>query len=239
MTDNNMRWDIKGWAALHALAFLLFFSWLFGYWQKLDEAVFWWFNGLLVTVPGFAELVAFVNQRWIDGVVAALMAGFICHHAWMVTGRERARIGCLILLMAGCFSLQTAVGKVLPIERPSPTIVYKHAELVSQLVPHIKAKDASGDSFPSDHGIGFATFLLFACYCFPRRYLYAVVPLVLALAMPRVMSGAHWFTDFICGSIPLALITGAWLFHTPMAYRLTEAMIRPVEKLLLRGAIAR
>ncbi|MBR9858616.1 MAG: phosphatase PAP2 family protein [Gammaproteobacteria bacterium] len=232
-----MRWDIKGWAALHALALLLFFSWLSGYWQDLDEAVFWWFNGRLITVPGFAELVAVVNQRWIDGAVALLMAGFVLRHAWVVTGRERARIGCLLLLMAGCFSLQAAAGKVLPIERPSPTVVYQQAERVSQLVPHIKAKDASGDSFPSDHGIGFATFLLFACYRFPRRYLYAVVPLVLALAMPRVMSGAHWFTDFICGSIPLALITGAWLFHTPIAYRLTEAMIMPVEKLLLKGRL--
>ena len=217
MIDNNMRWDIRSWAALHTLALLLFFSWLSGYWQELDEAVFWWFNDRLATVPGFAELVAFVNQRWIDGAVALMMAGFVFHHAYSMTGRERARIGCLLLLMAGCFSLQAAAGKALPIERPSPTMVYEQAERVSQLVPHIKAKDASGDAFPSDHGIGFATFLLFACYRFPRRYLYAVMPLVLALAMPRIMSGAHWFTDFICGAIPLALITGAWLFHTPLA----------------------
>ncbi|MFP2770029.1 phosphatase PAP2 family protein [Oceanisphaera sp. KMM 10153] len=229
-----MRWDLKGWAALHVLAFLLFFSWLLGYWQELDEVVFWWLNGRLVTVSGFAELVAFVNQRWIDAAVAVLMAGFVFRHAWQLTGRERARIGCLLLLMAACFSLQAAVGKALPIERPSPTLVHEQAARVSVLVPDIKAKDASGDSFPSDHGIGFATFLLFACYRFPRRYLYAVVPLVLALAMPRVMSGAHWFTDFICGSIPLALITGAWLFHTPLAYRLTEVMLTPIEKLLLR-----
>lgn len=229
-----MRWDLKGWAALHALALLLFFTWWFGYWQGLDEGIFWWFNQRLVTVQGFAEFVAFVNQRWIDGAVALLMAAFVFRHAWQVTGRERAKIGCLLLLMAGCFSLQAAAGKALPIERASPTIVYEQAERISQLVPDIKAKDASGSSFPSDHGIGFATFLLFACYRFPRRYLYVVAPLVFALAMPRVMSGAHWFTDFICGSLPLALITGAWLFHTPLAHRLTEAMVTPVEKLLAK-----
>ncbi|ART80773.1 phosphatase PAP2 family protein [Oceanisphaera avium] len=229
-----MHWDIKGWFGLHVLALLLFFSWFFGYWQGIDESIFWWFNAKLLSVPGFAYLVAFVNQRWIDGAVALLMAGFVFSYAWQLKGRERAKIGCLLVLMAGCFSLQAAIGSALPIERPSPTIVYENAERVSLLVPNIKGKDASGDSFPSDHGIGFATFLLFAIYRFPRRYLYIVAPLVLVLAMPRVMSGAHWFTDFICGSIPLALITGAWLFHTPLADKFSELMIRPIEKLLLK-----
>ncbi|OXY81224.1 phosphatase PAP2 family protein [Oceanimonas doudoroffii] len=229
-----MRWDLKGWLGLQLLAGLLLITWWQGYWQELDESVFWWFNGRLVTQPGFAELVAFVNQRWIDGAVALLMALFVFRHAWLASGRERARICCLLLIMAGCFSLQAAAGKALPIERPSPTKVFEQAERISELVPHIKAKDASGDSFPSDHGIGFATFLLFALYRFPRRYLYAVVPLVLALAMPRVMSGAHWLTDFLCGSIPLALITAAWLFHTPLAHWLTETLVAPAEKLLRR-----
>ncbi|MGO4999749.1 phosphatase PAP2 family protein [Oceanisphaera sp. W20_SRM_FM3] len=229
-----MRWDIKGWLALQLLALALFFTWYFGYWQSLDEGIFWWFNNRLVTVPGFAHMVAVVNQRWIDGAVALLMAGFVFTHAWQLKGRDRAKMGCLLLLMAGCFSLQAAAGKALSIERASPTVVYEQAERVSLLVPEIKAKDASGASFPSDHGIGFATFLLFACYRFPRRYLYVVAPLVFLLAMPRVMSGAHWFTDFICGSVPLALITGAWLFHTPLAERFTEAMVTPVEKLLTK-----
>ena len=229
-----MKWDIKGWAALQILAFVLFFSWVLGYWQTLDKGIFWWFNNLLTTVPGFPKFVAIINQRWVDGAVAILMASFVLHHALKVTGRERAKMGCLILLMAGCFSLQAAAGKALPIERHSPTLVYTDAARVSQLAPDIKAKDASDNSFPSDHGIGFATFLLFACYRFPRRYLYVVAPLVFILAMPRVMSGAHWFTDFICGSIPLALMTGAWLFHTPLAHWLTESIVTPVEKLLLK-----
>ncbi|MFH7586334.1 phosphatase PAP2 family protein [Oceanimonas smirnovii] len=227
-----MRWDIKGWFGLQLLALILLATWWQGYWLGLDEGVFWWFNERLITVPGFAGLVAFVNQRWIDGAIALLMALFVFRYAWLASGRERARICCLLIIMAGSFSLQAAAGKALPVKRPSPTLAYEQAERVSRLVPDIKAKDASQDSFPSDHGIGFATFLLFAIYRFPRRYLYAVVPLVLILAMPRVMSGAHWFTDFFCGSIPLALITAAWLFHTPLAHWLTEALVRPAEKLL-------
>ncbi|WP_458735804.1 phosphatase PAP2 family protein [Zobellella taiwanensis] len=229
-----MGWDLKGWLGLQCLALVLFVSWFEGYWLGLDEGVFWLFNGWLVTVPGWAGFVAVANQRWIDGAVALLMAGFVFRHAWMVSGRERTRICCLLLLMAGAFSLQATAGKALPIERPSPTLAYEQAERVSQLVPHIKTKDASRDSFPSDHGIGFATFLLFAVYQFPRRYLYVVVPLVLALAMPRVLSGAHWLTDFLCGSLPLALITAAWLFHTPLAGRAIALLSGLVEGVLRR-----
>ncbi|MGO2089422.1 MAG: hypothetical protein ACTH2P_07395, partial [Oceanisphaera sp.] len=61
--DINMRWDVKGWLALHLLALLLFFSWFFGFWQSLDEGIFWWFNDKLVSIPGFAHFVAVVNQR--------------------------------------------------------------------------------------------------------------------------------------------------------------------------------
>ncbi|OYD24542.1 phosphatase PAP2 family protein [Oceanimonas baumannii] len=229
-----MRWDFKGWLGLQLLAAVLLFTWWQGYWLSLDEGIFWWFNRRLVTIPGFAELVAFLNQRWIDGVVALLMALFVFRHAGLMPGRERIRTVCLLLIMAGCFSLQAAAGKALPVERPSPTLVYEQAERVTQLIPELTSKDASEDSFPSDHGIGFATFLLFAIYRFPRRYLYIVMPLVLALAMPRLMSGAHWFTDFICGSVPLALFTAAWLFHTPLANWLTDILAELVEKLWRR-----
>lgn len=217
-----MRWDIKGLVLLHGLALLLFFSWLGGYWQALDEDVFWLFNGWLSRFPDWAEWLALLNQRWIDGVVALLMLLFVWHLARRVSGRERVRILCLLVMMTGAFFLQGAVGKTLPIERQSPTLSHEQALRVSQLVPDIKTKDASEDAFPSDHGIGFATFLLFACYRLPRRYLYVLVPLVLILAMPRLMSGAHWLTDIVCGSVPLTLLTGAWLFHTPLADRLLK-----------------
>ncbi|GAA3542259.1 phosphatase PAP2 family protein [Zobellella aerophila] len=229
-----MAWDFKGFGILHGLAFLLFFSWFYGYWQALDEGVFWFFNDLLTRVPGWAEGVAFINQRWIDGAVALLMMLFVFRFAWLLSWVERVRLLCLLLIMAGAFSIQAAVGKALPIERASPTLSHENAARVSLLVPDIKAKDASGDAFPSDHGIGFATFLLFICYRFPRRYLYAVMPLVLMLAMPRMLSGAHWFTDFFCGSVPLALLTGAWLFHTPLSGRLVNMMSGLVMRILIR-----
>lgn len=228
-----MTWDFKGFGILHGLALLLFFSWSLGYWQALDDGTFWLFNDWLRQSASWAEWVALANQRWVDGMAAILMSLFILRFCLSVSGRERVRVLCLVLIMGMAFSMQAALGKLLPIERVSPTLSYDNAARVSQLMPDIRTKDASGDAFPSDHGIGFATFLLFACYRFPRRYLYAIVPLVLLMAMPRLLSGAHWLTDFLCGSVPLALITGAWLFHTPLADRLTGMMTATIMRLWL------
>ncbi|WP_210433602.1 hypothetical protein [Zobellella endophytica] len=44
------------------------------------------------------------------------------------------------------------------------------------------------------------------------------------------MVRAHWLTDVLCGAVPLALLTGAWLFHTPLA----ALLIRLLSGMILR-----
>lgn len=226
-----MRFDLKNMVLLHLLAAGLVLAWLLGWWQSTDEAVFWFFNRRLEYVP-FARVVALANQRWVDGVTAVLMTSVVLHHIHQCKGYARLRAICLVLIMAGCFSLQTGVGKALPIDRDSPTHALEGVTLLVDIVPEIPAKHTSRNAYPSDHGTGLCTFLLFAVYRFPRRYLVAVLPIVMLFMMPRIMSGAHWLTDITSSSVPLAMITGAWLFHTPLSYVLVEMLSRPVEKLL-------
>ena len=234
-----MHWNIKSWVNVHLLSIGLFISWSMNCWQDMDEAIFWWFNRHLVDIPGFAAMVAIANQRWIDTAMVLLILMFILHHAWQATKRERARIFILVLLMGSAFSVQTMVSNALPIQRSSPTKIFDDAARISKLAPEIDTKDSSGNSFPSDHGIGLFTFLLFVFHRFPRSYLYAVLPMVLVLALPRIISGAHWATDFFHGSLPLALITCAWLFHTPLAQWATESSITALRMLLHRRRIVR
>ena len=215
------RWDIKGWLGLQLIAILLFSTWFFGYWQWLDEKFFWSVNDQLQN-PSFAWLVAFLNQRWIDGVVAGLMLLVMLHRICAVSNGERRRLIALSIIMVAAFLVQVAVGLFTEIKRPSPTNAFPGVLRVSKLVPHLSlVKDGSSNAFPSDHGIGLTTFALFTWHGYPRRYFYLAAPLAVIFALPRMLSGAHWLTDFICGSVPLALITGAWLFHTPLAAWLT------------------
>lgn len=226
-----MRFDVKKMVLLHLLAAGLFLSWFAGCWQQLDEAVFLFFNQQLES-RRFAWFVARANQRWMDFVTFTLMSLIILHHLYRTIGYARLRAICLVVVMACCFSLQVSVGKVLPIQRDSPTHVLEGAIQLADVVPRIQAKYASSNSFPSDHGIGLGTFLLFAVYRFPRRYLAVVLPVVAVFSMPRVMSGAHWLTDILSGSVPLALITAAWLFYTPLSYWLIELISSPIEERL-------
>lgn len=222
-------WDFKGWIGLQLIAILLFSTWYYGYWQRLDEQFFWMVNNRLAN-PSFAYLVAFVNQRWIDGVVAISMLLVILQRMSTVSSAERQRLIALSSIMVAAFLVQVAVELFIEMKRPSPTTIFPQALRVSKLVPQLAwVKDGSGNAFPSDHGIGLATFALFTWYGYPRRYFYLVAPLAIIFALPRMLSGAHWLTDFICGSLPLALITGAWLFHTPLAAWLTVKIVGVVE----------
>lgn len=209
------HWNFRLWSGYQLLALLLFTSWWQGAWQGIDEALFHLTNEWLHH-PSWAYLVARANQRWVDGAIALTMGLLVLQHARQTHRGERHYLLLLILLMAGSFSLQVALGKLLPVERPSPTLVHEMALRLTTLIPDLHTKDASSGSFPSDHGIGFLTFALFACYRFERRQLVWLLPLLAVLATPRLLSGAHWLSDILCGALPLTLLVAAWLFHTPL-----------------------
>ena len=40
--------------------------------------------------------------------------------------------------------------------------------------------------------------------------------------MPRIMSGAHWFTDIAVGSLALALIGLSWILILPISDKIMK-----------------
>ncbi len=91
---------------------------------------------------------------------------------------------------------------------------------------NLMTKDSSGDSFPSDHGLMLLTFC-----CFMHRYIsvkaFSIALLIMVIfALPRIMAGAHWFTDIVVGSLSVVLIGTSWLLLTP----LSDIMINWLDK---------
>ncbi|BET97719.1 hypothetical protein TCT1_26400 [Xenorhabdus sp. TCT-1] len=41
--------------------------------------------------------------------------------------------------------------------------------------------------------------------------------IMVAFALPRIMAGAHWFTDIAVGSLSLTLIGMSWILLTPLS----------------------
>jgi membrane-associated phospholipid phosphatase len=67
-------------------------------------------------------------------------------------------------------------------------------------------KDASKDSFPGDHGMMLLIFASFMWRYFGRRAFAIALVIFVVFAFPRVMIGAHWFTDIAVGSLTAVLI---------------------------------
>ena len=245
--------NIKRLILFHILALALFFSWWIdgdltrGLWQQLDEAVFFTLNGLLADSPSAQRFWAVANHRAFDLVAMTLFALIYLH--FIFSDRQRyinERIG-LFFFLAFFVVIVVQLSHILFSSlgqqgydgyngqanelRLSPSRVLTPVHLLSQLVPDIKAKDSTGGSFPGDHAIVLFMFSgFFLIFIGIKRGLLALVIAIL-LSTPRLVAGAHWFTDNYVGGVSVVLVGIAWLYCTPLK---SKALVwfTPVGKVL-------
>ncbi|EYU16032.1 MULTISPECIES: phosphatase PAP2 family protein [Photorhabdus] len=214
---------------LNLLGITLFLSWYLpeqhGFWFKIDSAIFHFFNEKLIPGSVFTEFVAFVNIRAFDAI-SLLCMGLLYYNAFRkqnYDGKRRLFMIGLVMIISAVILNQ--IGHLLPVIRPSPTLTFDHINRISEMT-NLATKDASGDSFPGDHGL---MLLIFSCfilrYISGRAFCIALLIMVI-FALPRIMAGAHWFTDIAVGSLSLVLIGTSWLLLTP----LSDIMINWLDK---------
>lgn len=63
------------------------------------------------------------------------------------------------------------------------------------------------------------------------RYFAAAVLLTIIFSLPRIMAGAHWFSDIMAGSLSLALITVPWILLTPLSDQCVNFLVRHMPRL--------
>ncbi|WP_261640159.1 phosphatase PAP2 family protein [Erwinia mallotivora] len=214
---------------LNLLGLTLFFSWYLpvnhGWWSGADNSIFFWFNDRLVTNKALLWLVAITNFRLFDGV-SLLAMGALYFHFWRQETPQGRRhmfaIGIAMLLSA---LLLNQLGHLIPVSHRSPTKFFPHVNHVAQLTG-IPTKDASADSFPGDHGMMLMIFACFMLRYFTRKAFLIAVVIVLVFATPRIMIGAHWFTDVAVGSLSVVLVGMSWWLITPASDYLVNALYR-------------
>ncbi|VEI20356.1 Inner membrane protein yeiU [Serratia plymuthica] len=223
MTRRNLPFIIF----FNLLGIALFLSWFLpadhGYWFTLDSAIFFFFNRHLATDPGFLHLVALTNNRAFD-VISLIAMGLLYLYFYLkqdAVGRRR-------LLITGVVMLLTAVvlnqlGHLLPVKHPSPSLSFENINRVSTLTG-IPTKDASSDSFPGDHGMMLMIFTCFMLRYFNRSAFAVALLITLVFSLPRVMIGAHWFTDIAVGSLSVVLVGTSWCLMTPLSDRLIDGL---------------
>lgn len=214
---------------LNVLGIALFLSWYIpvnhGYWFKIDSAIFFYFNQHLLSSPSFLHLVAITNNRAFD-VISLLCMGVLYLYFYMKetsAGRRRLIVTGLVMLLTAVVLNQ--LGHLLPVSHPSPTLTFENINRVSELTG-IPTKDASSDSFPGDHGMMLMIFACFMLRYFSRGAFAIALLIVIIFSLPRVMIGAHWFTDIAVGSLSVVLVGTSWVLMTPLSDKIINAINR-------------
>ncbi|BEN12082.1 membrane protein [Serratia marcescens] len=211
------------------LGVALFLSWFLpanhGGWFTLDSAIFFFFNRHLATDPAFLHLVAITNNRAFD-VISLLAMGLLYLYFYLkqdAAGRRRLVITGVVMLLTAVVLNQ--LGHLLPVKHPSPTLTFDNIHRVSELTG-IPTKDASGDSFPGDHGMMLIIFSCFMLRYFGRGAFAIALLITLVFSLPRVMIGAHWFTDIAVGSLSVVLVGASWVLMTPCSDWIVDRLNR-------------
>ncbi|MEM6049324.1 phosphatase PAP2 family protein [Erwinia sp. P7711] len=214
---------------LNVLGFALFFSWYLpvnhGFWFQLDKNIFYWFNDRLLTNKPLLWLLAVTNFRAFDGISLLAMGGLYLHFWRRETPPGRRRLLAIGIAMLICAVVLNQLGHLIPVSHPSPTKFFPDVNHVTKLTG-IPAKDASADSFPGDHGMMLMIFACFMLRYFTRRAFMIAVAIVIVFASPRIMIGAHWFTDVVVGSLSVVLVGMSWCLLTPISDYLVNALYR-------------
>lgn len=211
------------------LGVALFLSWFLpanhGGWFTLDSAIFFFFNRHLATDPAFLHLVAITNNRAFD-VISLLAMGLLYLYFYLkqdAAGRRRLVITGVVMLLTAVVLNQ--LGHLLPVKHPSPTLTFDNIHRVSELTG-IPTKDASGESFPGDHGMMLIIFSCFMLRYFGRGAFAVALLITLVFSLPRVMIGAHWFTDIAVGSLSVVLVGASWVLMTPCSDWIVDRLNR-------------
>jgi membrane-associated phospholipid phosphatase len=138
-------------------------------------------------------------------------------------GRRRLVITGVVMLLTAVVLNQ--LGHLLPVKHPSPTLTFDNINRVSELTG-IPTKDASGDSFPGDHGMMLIIFSCFMLRYFGRGAFAIALLITLVFSLPRVMIGAHWFTDIAVGSLSVVLVGASWVLMTPCSDWIVDRLNR-------------
>lgn len=195
-----------------------------GPWARWDLAIFHTVNAWLGESAHWADLVAITNNRLFDLVVLGCM-GIILARSFFARDlagrRQLVAMGIVMLLSAVVIN---QLGHQLPVARPSPTLMVSDALRVTHL-SEIPTKDSSGDSFPGDHALFLMIFAGFALRYLPRWAGSTALLMVPLFSAPRILAGAHWFTDVYVGALGMATLCLPWLLLTSLSDRLIARIV--------------
>lgn len=183
----------------------------------VDLAVFRSLNGVLTDTAWETRLWAFLNTRQFDLLAGIVMGLFFVLPGLVYRGRRSVEAVFEFAAVFFSFSLMRIVAETLSSPRLSPSReLYPNFHNLLELVPEWQCKVYSEHSFPSDHAAVVFVWAMYIVASSSRPGRWLAVPYALFISTPRLVGGAHWFTDVLLGSVPLALFGFSWGYFTPL-----------------------
>jgi len=224
----NPGWRPRCFAALVSLALILIASWIWpvtrGLWTNLDETIFTAVNSTLAIGKGWAGIWAVGNSRYFDFVVGLIMLTLILRKNLIFQSLEVRRalftmaglMGLLVIMHAALSYVVTKMGW----QHQSPSRVMDNTVYLHKIFPemkrHARMKDTSPRSFPGDHASVLILWAMFLVTYARGKMILIPVALAALFSFPRVIAGAHWFSDIMVGSVMLASLAYALGYCTPL-----------------------
>lgn len=232
----EMKWKWKTLLFCHALVAILMIT-LFlpstkGFWEVIDIAFFKFVNGSLEGRPNWQLFWALANHKLADWVEDLCVIIFFVIYVKQATRSLRARkiaelLFCILYIAAIIYFVNRLFFREnFNIPRLSPTLVVDSSIRLSDHISWLHIKDDSSKSFPGDHG---TTALLFAAsFSYLAGWRLGILATLYGafLCMPRLITGAHWFSDVIVGSGSITLLFLSWAFCTPLFQRTVNQIER-------------
>ena len=191
-------------------------------WDQVDCTVFYSLNQILVIAPNWQWSVAWLNSRYGDWLFDVLVLYvFLSPYTQKrtLTFKQRALQLFSMILFVALFQIvinKNLIPKIIGIHRSSPSLILGSlADLSTFDYPHNRT--FSYASFPADHATTLFICILVSRYLFTRNTSIWFSVACLFFSLPRLIVGAHWFTDVFFGGLGLALI--AWLLLFPLRLR--------------------
>lgn len=191
-------------------------------WNRIDTSVAVSCNLFIQKSPFWQNVIAFLNSKkahWVYDVIIGLfiLPAIIKSSSSKEGVRKLIVSGGLVGWAALAFFLCNRIltWKIFSITRCSPSIVLPDFFNLAEVIHWTVVKVASNQSFPSDHG---STFVFFTIFIFAvRGYKWGALSLFFSIpfAMPRLVVGAHWLSDYALGSFCSVLLHSGWLLGCP------------------------
>lgn len=217
-----------------ALLFLTYFySGTQLFWFALDRPIAYALNSLVTDNRTQQLIWSFGNLRVFDYVIALIMLAILLAYAFGSSHFSRS------IRYAQCFVIVVLLVSLVSL---SKNVIFGHfhnlsPSLVLEPFTHLskevtvwsgKVKDHSTTSFPGDHAMVVATFTYLLWTIAGWRYGLAASVAAVVAVLPRMVSGAHWFSDVFVGGLGVAFFIVPWVAFTPIAWWLSVGVAKPV-----------